>query len=92
MALENTHYGHVRIGEMLKDCHSIFFVGIGGISLSSLAQISLSLGYRVGGSDRSENVQTAQLKAKGIPVFFISRCPKYRRLRCRGLHRCHWCR
>ena len=69
MALENTHYGHERIDEMLKDCHSIFFVGIGGISMSSLAQISLSLGYRVGGSDRSENVQTAQLKAKGIPVF-----------------------
>ena len=69
MALENTHYGHERIGEMLKDCHSIFFVGIGGISMSALAQISLSLGYRVGGSDRSENVQTAQLKAKGIPVF-----------------------
>ena len=69
MALENTHYGHERIDEMLKDCHSIFFIGIGGISMSSLAQISLSLGYRVGGSDRSENVQTAQLKAKGIPVF-----------------------
>ena len=69
MALENTHYGHVRIGEMLKDCHSIFFIGIGGISMSALAQISLSLGYRVGGSDRSENAQTALLKEKGIPVF-----------------------
>ena len=45
MALENTHYGHARIGEMLKDCHSIFFIGIGGTSMSALAQISLSLGY-----------------------------------------------
>ena len=69
MALENTHYGHARIGEMLKDCHSIFFIGIGGISMSSLAQISLSLGYTVGGSDRSENAQTLHLKEKGIPVF-----------------------
>ena len=69
MALENTHYGHLRIGEMLKDCHSIFFIGIGGISMSALAQISLSLGYTVGGSDRSENVQTAQLREMGIPVF-----------------------
>ena len=69
MALENTHYGHVRIGEMLKDCHSIFFIGIGGISMSALAQISLSLGYEVGGSDRSENSQTAYLKERGIPVF-----------------------
>ena len=69
MALENTHYGYARIGEMLKDCHSIFFIGIGGISMSALAQISLSLGYTVGGSDRSENAQTVHLKEKGIPVF-----------------------
>ena len=69
MALENTHYGHARIGEMLKDCHSIFFIGLGGISMSSLAQSSLSLGYTVGGSDRSENAQTLHLKEKGIPVF-----------------------
>ena len=69
MALENTHYGHERICEMLKDCRSIFFIGIGGISMSALAQISLSLGYTVGGSDRSENAQTAHLKEMGIPVF-----------------------
>ena len=69
MALENTQYGHERIGEMLKNCRSIFFIGIGGISMSSLAQISRSLGYTVGGSDRSENLQTAQLKEMGIPVF-----------------------
>ena len=69
MALENTHYGHARIGEMLKDCRSIFFIGIGGISMSALAQISRSLGYDVGGSDRSENAQTEHLKGMGIPVF-----------------------
>ena len=69
MALENTHYGHKHIGEMLKDCHSIFFIGIGGISMSALAQISRSLGYTVGGSDRSENAQTAHLREMGIPVF-----------------------
>ncbi len=69
MALENTHYGHARIGEMLKECRSIFFIGIGGISMSALAQISLSLGYTVGGSDRSQNAQTVYLKEKGIPVF-----------------------
>ena len=69
MALENTHYGHARIGEMLKDCHSIFFIGIGGISMSALAQISLSLGYSVGGSDRSQNAQTSHLCKMGIPVF-----------------------
>ena len=69
MALENTHYGFVRIAEMLKDCKSIFFIGIGGISMSALAQISRTSGYLVGGSDRSENAQTLSLKRQGIPVF-----------------------
>ncbi len=69
MALENTHYGQENIEKMLADCHSIFFIGIGGISMSALAQISLSLGYTVGGSDRCENAQTAHLRQMGIPVF-----------------------
>ena len=69
MALENTHYGYRRIGEMLESCRSIFFIGIGGISMSALAQLSATLGYVVGGSDRSENEQTATLRAQGIPVY-----------------------
>ena len=69
MALENTHYGFVRIGEMLQNCKSIFFIGIGGISMSALAQISHASGFAVGGSDRSENAQTRALKRQGIPVF-----------------------
>lgn len=69
MALENTHYGYRRIGELLASCRSIFFIGIGGISMSALAQLSASLGYTVGGSDRSENEQTAALRALNIPVY-----------------------
>ena len=55
MALENTHYGHERIGKMLAECHSIFFIGIGGISMSALAQISLSLGRIVYNSNTLYN-------------------------------------
>ncbi len=69
MALENTHYGWERIGEMLRHCRSIFFIGIGGISMSALAQLSRAAGYRVGGSDRAENAQTRALLREGIPVF-----------------------
>ena len=54
---------------MLNSCRSVFFIGIGGISMSSLAQLSKSLGFRVGGSDRSENPQVKALKGMGIPVF-----------------------
>ncbi len=71
MALENTHYGHQRISQMLSGCRSVFFIGIGGISMSSLAQLSKNLGFLVGGSDRSENPQVKALRALNIPVFSV---------------------
>ena len=33
MSVENTHYGAARISEMLGDCKSIYFIGIGGINM-----------------------------------------------------------
>ncbi len=70
MSLENTHYGAAAIDAMLKGCHSIFFIGIGGISMSSLAWITRGEGYCVGGSDRTPSPQTDRLLAGGIPVCF----------------------
>ncbi|MBQ8331658.1 MAG: UDP-N-acetylmuramate--L-alanine ligase [Clostridia bacterium] len=70
MATENTHYGAARIAEMLRDCKSIYFIGIGGINMSSLAQISKKRGYRVGGSDRSPTPLTERLAKEGIAVFY----------------------
>ncbi len=46
----------------------IHFVGIGGISMSSLALLSLEAGYSVSGSDRSESALTKSLSEKGIEV------------------------
>jgi hypothetical protein len=40
MATPNTHFGAENIALMLKDCKSIYFIGIGGINMSSLAHIS----------------------------------------------------
>ena len=69
MSLENTHYGANAIRRNLAACHNLFFIGIGGISMSSLAQISLLEGYRVGGSDRNENAQTRHLKELGVQIY-----------------------
>lgn len=69
MALENTHYGAERIGAMLRDCRSIFFVGIGGINLSSLAHVTHGRGYRVGGSDRVRTAIVNRLAEEGIEIF-----------------------
>jgi UDP-N-acetylmuramate--alanine ligase len=70
MATPNTHYGAENIGLMLEGCKSIYFIGIGGINMSSLAHISRLRGYRVGGSDREQTTLTERLKAEGIEIFY----------------------
>lgn len=70
MSTPNTHFGSERIGEMLKDCKSIYFIGIGGINMSSLAHISHLRSYRVGGSDRERTALTERLSGEGIEVFY----------------------
>lgn len=46
----------------------IHFVGIGGIGMSGIAEILLSLGYVVQGSDQSENTNVQRLRRLGVPV------------------------
>lgn len=50
-------------------CH-IYFVGIGGISMSGLAELLFREGFTVSGSDRSSSDLTRALEAKGITVYY----------------------
>ncbi len=68
MSVNNTHYGAAVIDRLLQDCKSIYFIGIGGINMSSLAHVSLTRGYRVGGSDRTRTPLTERLRSEGIDV------------------------
>ena len=70
MSVANTHYGASRIGELLKDKKSIFFVGVGGINMSSLAHVSLFGGMKVGGSDRVRSHLTERLEREGVEVVY----------------------
>lgn len=45
-----------------------YFIGIGGIGMSALAQLMQDMGARVSGSDREESPTTELLRAKGIEV------------------------
>lgn len=65
----NTRYGKDAIGAMLEGKKNIFFVGIGGINMSSLAAISRARGFNVSGSDRTRSPETDGLEALGIRVF-----------------------
>ena len=70
MAIENTHLGACVIENALKDCKAIYFIGIGGINMSSLAHISKKRGYKVGGSDRAKSALTERLRSEGIEIFY----------------------
>src|SRR5450631_3552586 len=54
---------------MFAKIQRIHFVGIGGIGMSGIAEVLLNLGYRVQGSDASENANTQRLRDKGANVF-----------------------
>jgi UDP-N-acetylmuramate--alanine ligase len=50
------------------DIGAIHFVGIGGIGMSGIAEVMANLGYRVQGSDMSDNANVRRLRGLGIPV------------------------
>lgn len=53
---------------LLKDFNKIHFIGIGGISMSSLAEILLQKGKKISGSDGVKSSVTESLEEKGIKV------------------------
>ena len=73
MSVSNTHFGAKRIEEMLKECKSVFFCGIGGINMSSLAHVTLVGGMRVGGSDRTPSALTQRLENEGAEIVYSHR-------------------
>ena len=51
----------------------VHFIGIGGISMSGLAEILLDRGFTISGSDRAPSELTKILEDKGIKVFYGQR-------------------
>ena len=56
------------LSQIDKSTH-IHFIGIGGISMSGLAQIMIKNGFKVTGSDRAKSHITDKLEALGASVF-----------------------
>lgn len=52
-----------------KTIKSVFFIGIGGISMSSLASITKNSGIKVGGSDMNDGEILNKLRKQGIEIF-----------------------
>jgi len=56
-----------------KKPQAIHFIGIGGISMSGLAEILLDEGFKVSGSDAHESSLTDRLEAKGAKIAYGQR-------------------
>ena len=55
--------------ERLKKYNKIHMVGIGGVSMSGIAEILVNWGFKVTGSNNVENENTKKLEKAGIKVF-----------------------
>ncbi|MDR2244681.1 MAG: UDP-N-acetylmuramate--L-alanine ligase [Burkholderiales bacterium] len=54
---------------MKHKAKQLHFVGLGGVGTSGIAEVLVNLGYRVSGSDISDNVATARLRSLGAEVW-----------------------
>ena len=53
----------------MKDLGIIHLIGIGGIGMSSIAEVLMNLGYKITGSDIASNKNVERLKSLGIKIF-----------------------
>ncbi len=65
-----TSYPASRLEEIFKKPRSVYFIGIGGISMSSLAHIAHERGCKVRGYDRTPSGLTRRLESEGIEIFY----------------------
>ena len=54
----------------MRKIKNIHFVGIGGVGMAGIAEVLLTQGYCVSGSDLAENQLTARLESLGAHVYF----------------------
>ncbi|MCP5423745.1 MAG: UDP-N-acetylmuramate--L-alanine ligase [Gammaproteobacteria bacterium] len=53
----------------MRRIRRIHFVGIGGVGMSGIAEVLLTLGYQISGSDLNSNAATAHLRQRGAVIF-----------------------
>lgn len=70
MLTENTHYGPDAIRSIMSGCKGVFFIGIGGINMSSLAHLTHAAGFYTAGSDRSRSALCSRLEREGIKISY----------------------
>ena len=54
---------------MMETIKNVHFVGIGGIGMSGIAEILLSQGFHITGSDLNKSEVTERLESLGIKIY-----------------------
>lgn len=57
------------IKSAMRKIKCLHFVGIGGTGMNGIAEVLLTLGYQISGSDLAENAATKRLKKLGATIF-----------------------
>jgi UDP-N-acetylmuramate--alanine ligase len=57
------------IKSAMRKINRLHFVGIGGTGMNGIAEVLLTLGYQISGSDLSENAATKRLQSLGAKIF-----------------------
>ncbi len=72
MSTPNTHIGVEGIRSIMENARgrTVFFLGAGGIMMSSLALLTERAGFTVRGSDRARSQLTEKLEVGGITMFY----------------------
>ncbi len=65
----HSYFPAVQLTNMFANIQRIHFVGIGGIGMSGIAEVLLTLGYRVSGSDLRNTPTTERLAKLGAQIF-----------------------
>ena len=58
-----------NIDELLKEVKRIHFIGIGGAGMCPVAEILLSLGYSISGSDKNDTETFRRIEKEGAKVY-----------------------
>lgn len=66
--LKKKEYSALNLKTIPFDIGKIHFIGIGGIGMSGIAEILHNLGYKISGSDLSDNYNVKRLRKLGIEV------------------------
>lgn len=59
----------LKAGDLARAFPRVHFIGIGGSGMSGIAEVMVTLGYQVSGSDQSDSNATKRLQAMGASIF-----------------------